>query len=729
MKKCVWLFIIFIYLSGFFSGISQAQPFSFSGTEDDTLKVGVVLSGGGAKGIAHIGVLKKLEEAGVRIDFIAGTSMGSLIGALYSIGYTTDQLEELAKSSSWEDLFLEKPSRRYISNYQREFDGRTLVSVPIIDRGLELPYGIISGQNIFSFLSRYTWPVHDTEHFDQFPIPFATVATNLKTGKPKTFKSGYLPDAIRASLSIPSLMRPHVIDDTTYIDGGVSNNLPVNEVRDMGANYVISVNVAAPLMPVDSLRSFPAVFNQVVNYLINERIASHIESSDIYISPEKVDSYEIIDFDKADELIEIGLNEGDRYLDQFKEVATAQHSLPQVRQGIGDYSSLPFNQVIVEGNDQISDEFILSELQIEQGAQLNPDYIEQKISQLYSTQLFDLITYRVMPDESNLYNLHIQVIENSTDVFRVGIRYETDTEASILMTSSFSNIIHNGSTTRIDARLGSKIRFMINHMAYGALGSRLGVRTSILYESEDVNQFSEGERIAQFKNHLLRFEGSIGNYLSSNNLLMFGIRRNNIFHTHSINLDFISKSKANHQAVVARFVHDRFHRTAYPTNGTRFILDSQYSGELTLSNISYKRIAGLFENYYDITPEISLRSLVFSGYSDGDELPWNAWYSINQLDSDFGFVRFGGLNRYENTSKNIQLISAGMQIEPIYHRFINIDYYAGRFLDEWNLATDNIVYGASLTVGALTILGPLKAILSTSTENYFLGELQLGFQF
>jgi len=726
------IFLVSLFFLLFFSFLTaenlESNPLPES-VDSDSIRVGLVLSGGGAKGIAHIGVLKKLEEAGVRIDYITGTSMGSLVGALYSIGYTTSQLEEIAKSNSWDQLFAEKPSRRYLSNFEKMQDDRTIVSFPIREHGLDLPFGIISGQNIHAFLSRYTWPVHGTEYFEDFPIPFATVATELETGEAKVFKSGYLPDAIRASISIPSLMRPHMIDGTAYIDGGLSNNLPVEEAIELGANYIISVNVAAPLMPADSLTSLTDVLAQMLNYRINEKIADQIQMSDIYINPERANDFEIVDFNRVDELIQVGLDEADQYMDQFKEIANQQTRKPELRTGIGSYGVLPFNRVIIEGNDLVSDEFILSELDLEQGFQLTPDFIDEKIIQLYSTQLFDLITYRIVPDEYYFYNLHIYVEENRTDVFRVGLRYETQTDASILLNSQFRNLLFNSSTLRADLRLGTEILAGAELLTYGGLGSRIGVLTKVEYNSENIDQFVAGERTAQFKNHRTRFELSVGNYLSSNNLVAGGVRHDFIFHNNTINPDLILPTSRDHTSYFFQFKRDRLHRTSYPTNGTRFLVNANYSSEFSLSSIDYFRAGSLIESFIDITNDISIRALLYGGYSSGDELPWGSWYSVNRLDSEFGFVRFGGFNRYELTSRNIQMASAGIQLEPIYHRFINFDYYAGRFPGEWDFSTSDIVHGASISVGALTILGPVNVVFSTSTENNFLAEIQIGYQF
>lgn len=448
--------ILVILLIGYSNSYSSGTSLT---SESDSLKVGLVLSGGGAKGIAHIGIIEKLQEAGIRIDYIAGTSMGSMIGGLYSIGYTTDQLIEMANSNTWDNLFTERPNRRYSSNYQREFDNRTIVSFPIREDKLALPVGIISGQNIYTFLSRITWPVHGIDSFDDFPIPFATTATNLETGQSVLFRSGYLPDAMRASISIPSLIKPHTIDGTAYVDGGLSNNLPVDHIRDMGADFVIAVNVAAPLMPVDSLITFSDVFNQAMNYRMNEKIDQQKVNADIYITPEGINKYQIIDFGKVSEFLEIGRKAGDSHFEEFKSIAERQGRNAPLRAGISEFKALSFHNLIIKGNEQITDEFIRDELQFRSGMILSPQTIEEKITKLYSSELFDNITYRVLPNSATNYNLQISVEESKTDVLKVGLRYETQTQASLLFSTHFRNLLYNGSTTRLDLRLGSELRF------------------------------------------------------------------------------------------------------------------------------------------------------------------------------------------------------------------------------------------------------------------------------
>lgn len=702
----------------------------------DSLKVGLVLSGGGAKGLAHISIIKALEEAGVSIDYITGTSMGALIGGLYSIGYTTDQLIEIGRSNSWNEMFTEKPSRQFLSNYQREFDDRTIATFPIGDRGLELPFGIIEGQSIYTFLSRYTWPVHAINQFDDFPIPFATVATELETGNPVTFRSGYLPDAIRASISIPSLMVPHKVDGISYLDGGLSNNLPVNIAREMGANFIIAVNVASPLVPQDSIRSISDVINQVVNYQINVNIKKQIEDTDIYIVPEGINDYDILDFDKIDDFLKVGSNEAEKYSEEFKEIASRQNRTPDARTGISDFGSLPFNRIIIEGNNEIGNQFILDELQIPEGAVLTPQFIEERINRLYSTQLFDLVTYRVIPDESSFYNLQVHVVENTTNLLRVGVRYETKTQASILLDAEFQNLLHPGSSNRLDIRLGDEIRFRGDYLLFGSVGSRFALKTTLMYQSENLDIFDSFngnlERIARYTNHLTRGELSVGNYLSSQYLFSLGVRQDFIYHNNIINPAQILQTDKNHHSLFTLFKFDRLNRKSYPNSGTQLYFKGSYSSPLILSPVNYISLSGYWNSYFNLGKTFTLNTSLYSGISSGNELPWESWFSVNRYHKNFGFLRFGGFNRYELTTRNLQMASVGIRAEPIYHRFIGMDLYAGKFMDEWNFLkfeSNELEFGASLTLGALTILGPVKGIISSSSKHSFLVELQIGHHF
>ena len=699
--------------------------------ESDSLKIGLVLSGGGAKGVAHIGILKAIEEAGLRIDYLTGTSMGSLVGGLYAIGYSSDQLVELVNTNNFVELFSESPRRRYISNYEKSFDSRTIATFPISERGIDLPTGIITGQNIYTFLSRLTWKAHSTDDFDDFPIPYAAVATDIETGEAAVFRSGYLPDAIRASISIPSAMVPHEIDGNLYVDGGLARNLPVQDAIRMGANYIIAVDVSTPLVTQDSLRSLTEIMSQAVMYRITERSESQKKLADLVININELNQYDITDFDLVGEFLEIGMEKGREYQDEFRKLAERQKGPPPSNRGVEPPVPLPISNINIEGNSLFDDGFIIRQLDFEPGVKLTPDEIENRISKLYSSRYIEQVTYRIKPDTLYQYNLQIEIKESKQDDFKVGLRYETDSQASILLEANFQDLLHPGSINRFEARLGDQIQIGTEYIYYGALGSSLAALTTVWFNSELVEWYGDFTRVSSFNSRTLMAETSAGNYFSTQNLFALGIRKEFDYQQNAINPAEIEPVAKGHHGIFARYRFDSHNRKAYPTLGQKIVAEGYHSNPAFLSPLLFTSIKGFWEGFLPLSDNFSIRHAAYAGYNYGAELPWNYWHTVNRYVTTFGFIRFGGFNSYEVASRNIQLASIGFQAEPVYHRFIGIDVFSARFLDSWNLLLDqdDIEYGASLTLGALTILGPVKAILSTSTINSFQAELQIGYQF
>lgn len=710
---------------------SDTRATSFYQTENDTLNVGLVLSGGGALGIAHIGIIEAIEEAGLRIDYITGTSMGSLVGGLYSIGYTSEQLVNIVESNNFMELFTESRNRRNISNYERLIEGRTIVSFPISKSKIDLPLSILTGQNVYTFLSRLTWNVHGTESFDNFPIPFRAVGTDLETGEAVVFDSGYLPDALRASISIPSLFTPHEIDGKLLVDGGLVRNLPVQDAIEMGANYVIAVDVSSPLMLRDSLRSIASVLNQTVQFRIQDNVTKQKKLANYVIEVDELRPYNAADFDNPRGILNAGREAAKKHIESFKELASKQKRPPQPRSGVGDFGSLPINDVIISGNNIYNDEFILQQLEFTPGVSLNSTIIEEKVSKLYSSQYINNVTYRIVPDEDYYYIMYINIEENTMDEFKVGLRYETDTQASILLESNFQNLLHDGSISRLEARLGDRINFTADHVYYGALGSSFALLTSINYLSESVDWFSDNNRVSRFRNQIIRGDLSFGNYFSTQNLFSAGIRKDFIFHTEEINPDSINASSSDHHTIFARYIHDSKNRKSYATRGSKLLIEGFYSDDLLLSSINFTSASLIYEGLYPINSTLSIRNTVWAGYSTGRELPWGYWFSPNRYSMTQGETLFAGFDRYQIASRNVQAASIGIQLEPIYHRFLGVDLYTGRFMDNWNFNfnKNSIESGISLSAGAITIIGPVKVILSQRFKHNFRFELQIGHQF
>jgi len=257
------------------------------GSELDSLKIGLALGGGGARGFAHIGVLKVIDELEIPIDYIAGTSSGAVIGALYAMGYSAVQIEEMILDLKWQDIFDEKICREneYIGNKRWKPYANVFFDV---QKNLlpKLPSAFLSGNNLTNLLFDLTFQSSETTDFEQLPIPFRCVATNILTGERKEFSRGYLLEAIRASMSFPSIMQPFEVDNQLYIDGGILANLPVETVRNMGADFIIGIQTSSGLKSEKELVSLIDVLDQTINLRITQNVEKSAELCDILLVPD-----------------------------------------------------------------------------------------------------------------------------------------------------------------------------------------------------------------------------------------------------------------------------------------------------------------------------------------------------------------------------------------------------------------------------------------------------------
>ncbi|MGE5414173.1 MAG: patatin-like phospholipase family protein [Syntrophomonadaceae bacterium] len=273
-------------------------------------KIGLALGGGGARGTAHIGVIRMLEELHIPIDYVAGTSMGSIIGGLYSCGYTPDQMEKLIGTIHWDTLFLDAPERKDQSFRQKEDDFEHLIPLEFglnfKKGGLLLPPGLIAGSKLGFVLESATLPCSSVTNFDQLRIPFRAVATDIQTGQPYVMGSGNLARVIRASMAIPAIFTPVEIDGHLLVDGGESENLPVQTVRAMGADIVIAVNVGSSGAETAAKpTSVGGMIGRLIDLPLQQNTMASAKLADVVITP-NLDGYTSADFVKGLKMIPLG---------------------------------------------------------------------------------------------------------------------------------------------------------------------------------------------------------------------------------------------------------------------------------------------------------------------------------------------------------------------------------------------------------------------------------------
>ena len=286
-------------------------------------KVGLVLSGGGAKGFAHIEVLKEIDKAGLQIDYIGGTSMGAIIGGLYAVGYSGEQIEEIILETDFIALIRDKLPRSTTSFFEKEYGENAIVSLPVVKGKIGLPKGVSKGQNMLSLLIELLSETENISDFSKLQIPFFSIATDVETGGQVLLEKGSLPIALRASGSFPTLLNPVQVGDKLLIDGGVANNFPVDVMREKGADIIIGVDVQGRLYEKEKLTSVVAILNQIVSYKIYNQRDLDKSKIEVYIHPE-ISKYNVVDFDKKLDILKEGDRTAVKYSAIFKEIASKQ---------------------------------------------------------------------------------------------------------------------------------------------------------------------------------------------------------------------------------------------------------------------------------------------------------------------------------------------------------------------------------------------------------------------
>ncbi|MGW9684331.1 patatin-like phospholipase family protein [Flagellimonas sp. 2504JD1-5] len=431
-------------------------------TNKENPKVGLVLSGGGAKGLAHIGALKVIDEAGIKIDYIGGTSMGAIVGALYASGYSGEELDSIFRVTDFSKLIQDNVPRGAKTFYEKEDSERYALSLPFTNFNVSFPQAISGGQNIYNELVRLLFHVKDVQEFKRLPIPFLCIATNVETGEEVLLDSGYLPEAIMASGTFPSLFEPAEIEGEILIDGGVVNNYPIDEVKALGADLIIGVDVQHGLSTRESLSSATEILLQINNYRTVNDMKVKAEKTDIYIRPD-IDDFSVIDFDRSTEIMDSGEKAASAIISRLEELAQKQSADPMVRQNIDPMDSLTINRLIIRGNDQYTRGYIKGKLRFNLAEKIPFEKLKQGINNLSATGNFKAIRYELISNGLGT-DLVLKLKENPTKMFiKMAAHYDDLYKSSALINLTKKNFLLKDDVASFDFILGDHIRYNMQY--------------------------------------------------------------------------------------------------------------------------------------------------------------------------------------------------------------------------------------------------------------------------
>ena len=422
-------------------------------------KVGVVLSGGGAKGFAHIGVLKVLEDAGVKIDYIGGTSMGAVVGGLYASGYSARQIDSIFHDTNFDELLSDYIPRESKSFYEKHNDELYALTLPFDKLTIGIPIALSRGLYNYNLLNKLLHNVRHVRKFDQLPIPFVCVATNIETGEEVMLREGYLPEAILASSAFPSLFSPVEINGQLLIDGGVTNNYPVEEIRRMGADIIIGVDVQDDLQTREKLSEATRILVQISNLEMIQSMKRKQLLTDIYIKPD-IKNYSVISFDKGREIIAKGEEAARESWEKFKKLTNRDYQL--IEKPL-QQDSLQIDRITINALKNYTRAFVIGKLGFKQGTKISYADLKNGINKLTSTGNFSSILYQINPfNDSEELELRLTESKNKT-FLRFGLHYDGLYKSAALVNLTQKKILFRNDVLSLDVGLGDNFRYNLDY--------------------------------------------------------------------------------------------------------------------------------------------------------------------------------------------------------------------------------------------------------------------------
>jgi NTE family protein len=682
-------------------------------------RIALVLSGGAARGAAHVGVLKTLEENRIPVHFVAGTSIGAIVGGLYASGLSPEEMNRMFTSADWNDLFTDRPSRKHLSFRRKEEDLESLIRIEMgWKHGITFPASLVAGDKLIFYLRKISLHTHGTSSFDELPIPFRAVATDLESGEMVVLRKGDLAEALRASMAIPGAFAPQEIDGRLLVDGFLTQNLPVSVARDWGADVIIAVDVGAPLYTREELNSILNLAGQTLGMMSRRNTTEQIallRAQDILIQPH-LGTVRSLDFGRSAETVGLGEVAAKQAIHSLRRYSVSEQEYAewQKAQRRRTTETIRIDRVRVEKGSVVPDRTIERRAGLKPGTELKPEELRQSLNRIYDVGAFDVVDFKLV-QEIGSTDLVIRPRERETGPIRVrmGLKLFSDLDAdsdfnfltSVTATelnrlgAEWKNQVQFGRTTRISSEWYQPLEY----------GRRYFIAPHAQFlQDRAESELANGDLVrAKFR----RFDGGVdagvqlGNYGELRVGPLWG-------HTRIYELRGLSVPGGLRRITQAgghvRLTLDQIDNVDFPRSGYLGGLELFSSREELGADLNYNRLAGSWFQAFSFGENTLLGGISF-GAKLGPDLPFYETFAVGGFLNLSGFpfesladqyATVGRLVYYRRVLRfNTRVIDAvyvggSAETGGVWHRFDDIN-------------ARDLIFAGSIFVGVETSVGPL----------------------
>ena len=719
-------------------------------------KIGLTLSGGAAKGLAHIGILKAIDSAGLKVDFLTGTSMGSIIGALYAAGYSGNQIEQLARKVDWNILLSNQSTLRSLLMAEKEEYSRYAVELPWVNNGFQLPTGVLQAEELWLKLSELFFPVHNIKNFGDFSIPFKCIGTDIANGEAVVMDTGEIVTAIRSSMAIPSLFTAVEYDGRRLVDGGIVRNFPVSDVKAMGADIVIGSQVATGLLPKEKLVNAFQILLQVAFLREAEENKKGVEMCDIYIAM-PMENYNAGSFNRSTEILELGLKEGRRIYPRLKMLADSLNQLygpPSITTSrLPVVDSIKISSFEITGLNNTTPGFFMHMMGFETNRFYTASRLTNMVRKVFGTRYYNRVVYALKPQEDGSSKIVFDVTENPLTFAKLGIHYNTFTGIGIIANLTARNFFLPHSRSMITVNVGDNFRVRGEHLQYLGRGKNVAMILGTQYDRLDFTTYNRFKKDGLYSMQF--FKAAANMQYSGNRTFTVGIgtRYEWLKYKPSVQSIFEVSGKNEFVNSYTYAALNTLDKSIYPRRGWKVDAElgwvynqspsvQYFSNGEPISNVDSLGI--VYNNFTRVTLNAEMylplrsRSTVFSVIQSGINLDYRQStlndFVVGGMTKLFrNQIVFAGLEEGSVTTPSVASLQLGYRYELFNNGFLLLrsNVLVNNFISMNNsLQKRNFLSGHALSFGYNFALGPLEvsAMYSDQTGRFH-SYINLGISF